>query len=1580
MLTRYRTNEKECQLAKTAKDCSGNIDPTYQPYCTWILPCGSQQCGDPPDLITTAEKLPNESVVRFSLEKLYRQLSDKSNWSNAEGWNASQAPHEVNHLSQRYCDWFGVRCCNASDSADVPWRQVESLTLFDNKLAGKLPGPIFDNDLKVWDWDLFPKLSILSLAFNRVTGTIPFSMSKATSLFGLWLHNNPITGPIPASFHTLTNLNFLRLENMNLAQTLPTALGDLTNLMQFFASNNSLTGSLPKEVGKLAKLSVLKLNSNFLNGDLPSELGNCTQLRTLDLSDNYFGDLLVLKNKSFVPESWGNLSMMEQFNVAQNKLYGTLPNSLNNMSRLLLFDASSNNISKAYPISIATFVNPILMKEARCLVFAKPQMCSFISSISLSNCSLQGSLDQKLMLATDANLVDLSMNNLTGQLPDCSGQTSFELPLEGYSSFVIVAPAWSTVNLQGNKFLNGPIPESWGEMNARKRGAWSMNFQRTNMSSPNQQLPKWLRIINATLSHGVHGVEGMQCHRVIGNQNNLSEVFLDGDYLGYKHCACAREFYGTAPHCFPCPKSRSTPELFCAGNSTHVVQGYWTPPVNVVAKQISKPLVVPCLPDYCCPNQISCSIITYTYQYEGDKSHNEPCSVGCPIDKTQYNGSAVCTKNRDPTSLLCSLCLPGYSAVFGSASCRKCPNSNTLYIVGIFAMSFLMLIVYARLPLRPSSRGIFVVTSFFFQTVGMVTLYMRDSIYAYPKVVTGLFELNLSPFPGICVVSGLKDIDKLWLNFSSPFILIFSFFAATGIYILAVPCTPSVCDLRSIRYSLSCLCPVNDRKTTARQRRAVTEGADMVADEQENADQPQGPHRRLIQRNASMGLKEERYAKIAQSQSSVFIILLLLCYSSFLRTTMELLDCIEVGEFGLRLYAAAEDLKCYDTQQVYLVIYLGVVLIPFPFVTELYRRHLKAKQERYRSWQTNDIGDENGGTDPGSVESAGSSLARENGCQELGPNEQMYLDIFQMPFKPQYPYWQSVTMFRRLVVISAHTFLRNYPFNRWLVINLLLIGILCSHITTKPFRMEIDNTMETVSLSSLTIFSILSTTFHAVRTSGHVSASTVQSSYIIAEGLLVLLVTVAFTVHFAYIWLWQNRALVKSAVKFVESHSVALAHVSFCVFALLVGSQYYIVQHTEKLHCFPPVTLCAVRYASASIIMIFTTGCRAMLYPKYATMLTQHFCRYDAAARIFMLALFQCTGPQLCIAYSETVVDSGLISLFSSLTPLFTAVIHLLFPVTLNEQHELRSFPALRRFGFVLCGFAGVGVVTACGPKTGAPSIGATYESGWIRIGFHLVGLLASLSYALGLVFGKRYVTQLMKLELYTVVVFQTLFAALQCAVAALATDYSHPPRPFGKHFHFPWNTQSSGQNTPSHLDHRGEVAFECFADVAGGLAGITIITCVLYLFMLNAIGPQQTSYVFYVIPLVGILESTILHTESWRNLPASHQVGVVVGSIMALFSVFFLSSSSLGKGRLWDWQRLKSPVDGTDSTATALLGDNDETTTASSQDDVQRVIIQEPAREEFKSLPDDEFDRDAVDFDFEESGLFFDAADGEDE
>uniref|UniRef100_A0A0E0H5Z6 non-specific serine/threonine protein kinase n=1 Tax=Oryza nivara TaxID=4536 RepID=A0A0E0H5Z6_ORYNI len=199
-----------------------------------------------------------------------------------------------------------------------------------------------------------------------VVGPIPEELRNLTHLIKLDFRKNYFTGPLPAFIGELTALKYITVGINALSGPIPKELGNLTNLVSLALGSNNFNGSLPDELGKLTKLQQLYIDSNDFSGPLPTTLSQLTNLSTLWALDNNF--------TGQIPDYLGSLTNLTQLRLQGNSFQGPIPRSLYNLVKLRSFVLRNSRISDS------------------------------LASVDFSKF---GSL----------NLLDLSFNNITGQIP-----------------------------------------------------------------------------------------------------------------------------------------------------------------------------------------------------------------------------------------------------------------------------------------------------------------------------------------------------------------------------------------------------------------------------------------------------------------------------------------------------------------------------------------------------------------------------------------------------------------------------------------------------------------------------------------------------------------------------------------------------------------------------------------------------------------------------------------------------------------------------------------------------------------------------------------------------------------------------------------------------------------------------------------------------------------------------------------------------------------------------------------------------------------------------------------------------------
>ena len=164
----------------------------------------------------------------------------------------------------------------------------------------------------------------LTLAWNRLSGTIPAELGNLAFLSSLYLYNNHLSGQIPSEIGDLSNLIYVELNYNRLSGQIPSELGNLTKLERLYLHRNQLSGQIPSELGNLTNLTRLLLSNNQLTGTIPAELGNLTNLTHLALSNNQL--------TGTIPAELGNLTNLTSLWLSDNQLTGCVPAGLRDVA------------------------------------------------------------------------------------------------------------------------------------------------------------------------------------------------------------------------------------------------------------------------------------------------------------------------------------------------------------------------------------------------------------------------------------------------------------------------------------------------------------------------------------------------------------------------------------------------------------------------------------------------------------------------------------------------------------------------------------------------------------------------------------------------------------------------------------------------------------------------------------------------------------------------------------------------------------------------------------------------------------------------------------------------------------------------------------------------------------------------------------------------------------------------------------------------------------------------------------------------------------------------------------------------
>ncbi|XP_037494725.1 receptor-like protein 33 [Jatropha curcas] len=353
----------------------------------------------------------------------------------------------------------------------------------------------------------------VDLSHNRLSGEIPFTHWEGhQNLSYIDLRNNSLSGSIPSSLFAIPSLQKVQLSLNQLGGQLP----DLSNvslslLDTLDLSSNKLEGLIPNRFFDLKRLNVLLLSSNKFNGTIQLDrIQKLSNLTRLDLSYNYvtvesaassslssYPQLNTLKlascNLSKFPDL-SNQSKLIMLDLSENQITGLVPrwiwkvgngspvylnlshNHLDGLERpysipsLAVLDLHSNRLKGRIPNPppFVTYVDYSNNKFASVIPDDIGKNLLVAIFFSLSNNRLTGVIPKSICNATSLQVLDLSNNDLNGELPACLIERSENLGVLNLrrnrfnSSIPNNFPRnckLKTLDVSGN-LLEGPVPQS----------------------------------------------------------------------------------------------------------------------------------------------------------------------------------------------------------------------------------------------------------------------------------------------------------------------------------------------------------------------------------------------------------------------------------------------------------------------------------------------------------------------------------------------------------------------------------------------------------------------------------------------------------------------------------------------------------------------------------------------------------------------------------------------------------------------------------------------------------------------------------------------------------------------------------------------------------------------------------------------------------------------------------------------------------------------------------------------------------------------------------------------------------------
>ncbi|XP_058183091.1 receptor-like protein 49 [Rhododendron vialii] len=378
--------------------------------------------------------------------------------------------------------------------------QIRELDLTGNDFTGEVPSTISNlkqlthlildsNDLggRILAFVEFPMLEKLHIGDNNFTGPIPFNLSGLQNLRELYLNKNSLSGVIPPSLFTLMSLEQLDLSSNHLTGQIPEFQHRLP-LDTIDLSDNKLRGPIPQSISTLVNLAELYLASNDLSAVARSN-GNNTlpNLRNFRMSSC---------NIEVFPYFLRASENLVELDLSQNRIHGQIPNWVGFIGKAsLLYLNLSHNFLTGINKLPWEHLNTLDLRSNLLqgpLLIPPPSILYFL----MSNNSLYGEISSSVCNASSLQMLDLSHNKLSGEVPQCLGNSSSFLEVlslrsngfKGTLPLTFEKPSQlRSLDLSENHF-EGPLPRSL--VNCR-----SLEVLNVGNNKVNDTFPNWLGIL-----------------------------------------------------------------------------------------------------------------------------------------------------------------------------------------------------------------------------------------------------------------------------------------------------------------------------------------------------------------------------------------------------------------------------------------------------------------------------------------------------------------------------------------------------------------------------------------------------------------------------------------------------------------------------------------------------------------------------------------------------------------------------------------------------------------------------------------------------------------------------------------------------------------------------------------------------------------------------------------------------------------------------------------------------------------------------------------------------------------------------
>ncbi|XP_040967097.1 receptor-like protein 33 [Gossypium hirsutum] len=226
--------------------------------------------------------------------------------------------------------------------------------------------------------------------------------NRKGNVIDLDLNCSGISGSLQSnsSLFSLQNLRSLNLAgNCFCNSKIPSEFGKLRSLNYLNLSDTALTGFVPHEISLLSELVLLDL-----------AFGNLTKITFLDISSNMF--------QGQIRDVFWNLNDLSFMDFSSNNFSGLFPSLAFNLTSLTFMDFSSNFLQgRLFSLPSLQYLNLDFNKLNGPIDTI--QEANLVQLVDLSKNEIQGTIPSSFFDLMNLTILDLSSNNLSGNIKSC---------------------------------------------------------------------------------------------------------------------------------------------------------------------------------------------------------------------------------------------------------------------------------------------------------------------------------------------------------------------------------------------------------------------------------------------------------------------------------------------------------------------------------------------------------------------------------------------------------------------------------------------------------------------------------------------------------------------------------------------------------------------------------------------------------------------------------------------------------------------------------------------------------------------------------------------------------------------------------------------------------------------------------------------------------------------------------------------------------------------------------------------------------------------------------------------------------